>query len=153
MVLEALITIVIFGMLVVAIFPSLNFLVVRSRRTKENSQASILLQEGMEATYNVLTQSPDPDLSGFADGQYNLAQSPASWVLNGPIFPTLPEVIDIYYRTITIEKVCRNDASGGQEPCSGDNEDPNSKKVTTVITWTENSSDKDIKAEMVVVKF
>lgn len=149
LILEALIAIVIFGMLVVAIFPSLNFLVVRSRRTKENSQASVLLQEGMEATYNVLTQSSDPDLSGFADGKYILSAG-TQWELGYANPQDIPQAIDIYERTIEINSVCR-DGNGEQTNCSSGTPDQMSKKVTVAVSWTENQP--PLEAEMVVVKF
>lgn len=154
MVLEALIAILIFGMLVVAIFPSVNFLVARTRRTKENSQASVYLQEGMEATYNILTQDPNPDLSGFTDGQYHLSQNSSTntWELIGPKFPVDPEDFDgVFTRTIVIDSVCR-DGAGEQKLCPG-GEDVMSKKVTTTVTWIINGvSQPPIEASLVVVK-
>ncbi len=150
MVLEALIAIVIFGMLVVAIFPSLNFLVARTRRTKEDSQAAVYLQEGMEATYNILTQTSDPDLSNFSPGEYQIVVG-STWSLSEITEEADKDLDGHFQRVIRLDPVCRS-STGEIETCSGSNEDSMSKKVTTTIAWTQNGQPQKIEAEMIVVK-
>src|SRR5688572_24036547 len=130
--LEALLAIVVFVMVIFAIVPMLSFLLRRSERSKYEARAALLLQEGQEVAYNVL-------LDGWGDhpdGTYKRAHGPRRWKLlsSNDGEKNLETRFD---RKITISSACRTANGNLFVECNRGTADPNTKVVTTEITWEE----------------
>lgn len=147
LILEALISIVILGVLVVSIFPTINFMLRRGRRSKYDAQASVLLQEGMEATYNIFTSNWDAYTPGDYDVIPAFNGTSYTWTLEPPT--GIPHEAR-FTRIIKVEQVCR-DGSGNVIEVAGCPPDANSKKITTTITWDEPGA-QPISAKLLLVK-
>lgn len=145
LILEILIGIVILGMLIAAVFPTLDFLLKRSRRSTSDSQAATLLQEALEASYHVFLV----DWTAFStlpNGEYQLAvKSDGTWDL----VPGIATGIGAQFtRKITLSDV-RRDANGVQTPTG--TRDSESRKVSSVISWVESTGPKSITAELLLI--
>jgi type II secretory pathway pseudopilin PulG len=147
--LEALLTIVVFAMVVLATVPMLSFLLRRTAQSRLEPQAGFLLQEGIESTYNILTSN----WSAYpVDGVYHPGKTNSNkWVLFSGDQTNLES---IYTRSITLQRVCR-DANGNilEDPpgfCSG-KVDPNSRVIKVHLSWDENDTSKELNSQYLVV--
>ncbi len=157
LILESLLAIVIFGILIVSIFPTINFMFKRMHRTKYDAQGSLLLQEGMEVAYNVFSANSDWSLYPVgADKIYKPIRIGAleTWGLelgNEGLLQTR------FTREIVIVEVCRN-AAGERisTPLSGlcapGTADASGRIVRTTVTWDEPGA-KPLQAELLLTKF
>ena len=139
LIIEALIAIVIFVTIVLTLFSSTSFVLVKTERTRYDSQASLLLQEGIEASYNVMLSN----WSDYSAGTYYPAPELVSggryqWALVNGEEQGIQTRFD---RKVEILRVCRSTDSGEIiEPtgsfCAGEI-DENSKIIRTTINWEE----------------
>jgi len=153
---EALISIVILSMIAFSVFPIVSFLVKKSGVSKYEGRASLVLQEGIEVSYNVLIS----DWERYADGRYSIfvdeTLTPVTWELVATNSPD--ENIDtIFSRTINVRTICRNITTGvnvGLAPCAGDShEDRSTRLIESVVTWNEAGINKDIEASLLIANF
>lgn len=144
--LETLISVAILALLTVAIFPNVSFLLLRATRAKYDAQATLLLQEGMEAAYNVLSTRQDWD--AYLTNQNYKPVHNGTWMLTNGIDANLETR---FRRRIVFSSVCRNPQNGEQntQNCQID---PNSKIVTTEVEWTESDQPKQISAQLLLIK-
>lgn len=147
--LETLISIVMLGMIVVAVFPTVSFLVRRSKRSVYDTQASLLLQEGLEVAYNVFFTSSTWD-AYLTDGRSYKPVHNGAWSLIEGTDVGLETRFD---RTIVVNQVCRDAASKGEQViCPAGTVDPNSKNVVTTVIWEENGLPKSITASLLLLR-
>jgi hypothetical protein len=142
--LEILISALIMGIVIASVFPTLGFLLRRVKRSSDDIQANLLLQEGMEITYAALVT----DWSAFGNDSYktslDLTAPEPSWT----ILPAAEDVIEAkYHRTITVSPITRDEVSGVIGPGSVD---PASRMVTTTVTWESAGVTKQIHADLIV---
>lgn len=153
LILEVLISIVILGLLVASVFPIVNFQLKRSKISGHDIEAASLLQEGMEVAYNVFVSAPNWETaySGYAANLlYRPALSDNKWVL---IPGEETNLNGLYKRKIQLVDICRETNGNIKENCaSGDMADINSKKVITTVNWNENTGEKQLVAELLLVK-
>lgn len=146
---EALLSIVIFSMIILSLFSMINFLQRRAVQSTFETDAGLLLQDGMEIAHSSLLS----DWAGYSDGTYYpvFDVDANSWILiEGE--ETGLEVI--FTRKIEIKRVCRNVNTGERieftNICTGEI-DPNSRVVKTIINWVEDDQAKEIGAELLVL--
>lgn len=153
--LEVLIAFGYLAIVVATFLPLLSWLISRSRASAYDAAASLVLQEGMEVGYNVLTGEFDADWLRYPEGVYHpavdMTVSPEVWTL-------LPdEQIGVearYDRRIEITGVCRDQVTGerltGECLINSPTRDNNSKVLKTTVEWREQGRDKSVSAELLV---
>lgn len=161
LILETLVAIAVLGILIAAIFPTINFMLKRLRRTKYDAQASLLLQEGMEVAYHVFVNSSD-----WASVDTTKIYQPAQEIIVPVTVPptykwalaewdTIP-VETRFVRKIEVLHVCR-DAAGKQtettiDSCTVGTLDAKSLLVKTSIQWDEPSHPEALTANLLLTK-
>lgn len=143
---EIMISMLIFGLLITTIFPIVGFLLKRVHRSSQDYQAKLLMADGMEIAYAVLLSQWD----AIGDNTYATfldTSGPQSfWTL----IPSANDVIEARYnRKISIATVTRDSTSGDIGP---GNIDPTTKKITTQITWESGGQTKSVSADYYVFK-
>ena len=156
---EALVAIVLLSIVVVSVFPTLDFMVRRSKTSTFNVEANLLLQEGIEVPYNIFlgdwsAMGSDPQ------GQYKTAEVLESGREHWALLPCSPDPNDCtsdpdtlleakYRRIITLSPVLRDPVTGVQQ--SGGISDQFSRKIMTTISWDENGTPKSVSGELLLV--
>ncbi len=150
--LEVLISLAILGILMGSFFPTVAFLTRQSRKFQYDSEASSVLQEGMEIAYNVfLTNWNAVSDTGTYHPVLNASVDPNIWGLE----PDEKMVRSRYTRKIEVFRVCRNLSSGQQktgECISGNDYDLNSRLIKTTVIWKENQVDREIASELLITR-
>ena len=147
---EALLSIVIFSVLVLSIFSMISFVQNRATRSNFDSEAALLLQEGTEIAHSVLLG----DWENYGDAVYFplFNATTETWELKEGEENNLHA---LFSRKIELMKVCRDSSTGNilstNFPCEGQI-DPNSRIVKTTITWLERGVNKEISAQLLVLK-
>jgi len=148
----ALISVVLFVMVTVSLFSPLTYILVRSERSRSDSEASLILQEGIEVAYNVLMS----DWKGYGEGEYYPA---VAYLAGREVWAMMPGREDgvrtKYSRWVELEKVCRRpkgSKDAGEIVSCGEGEvDENSQVVRGVVEWKEKGEEKRIEAELLVI--
>lgn len=150
LIIETLISLVILGIIVVAVFPTLNFMLTRIKRTGFDSQAGQLLEEGMEVSYNVVMSDWD---NYYTAVTYHPVLNDIShtWELS-PGSETMIE--GKFDRSIVLLPVCRitNDpAPYTTGDCTAPYAlDPHSLVIRTTVSWTERGDSQKIQSELLL---
>lgn len=154
---EALVAVAVFGMVTISVIPIVTFMFNRSGRSRIEQDASLLLQEGMEVAYNVYSTNFNLDL---ANGDYKptleyVGPSPDDyqWTLSPGVDTELETRFE---RKVNVASVCRGEDGEIDQSanCSYPSTvDPNSKMITTSVSWQENGVDKSLSAQLLVVNF
>ena len=148
--LEVLIAVVLLSVIAVSILPTINFMLTRSRRSTFDSQASLVLQAGMEGTYHIFMDN----WQAYPHGRYKLISDISTsdkprWILL-PLAPDEEHLIQSKYkRVIEIQPITRDPQTGVQGP---GNTDPDSRAVVTKVSWDEAGIAKNISAQLLLVK-
>lgn len=144
--LEGLLAIVVFSMVIFALVPMLSFLLRRSERSKYEAAAALLLQEGQEVAYSVISSDWN-----IATGTYKPAlgqsQGKKQWRLSTGQDQNLETR---FGRKITVANGCRNAKGELQQSCTL-GQDQNTKIVTTEVSWEENDAQKKLTATLILV--
>jgi type II secretory pathway pseudopilin PulG len=148
---EILLSLVIFSMIFITLFGTISFLQRRTERSRYDSQASSYVTDGMEIAHNALLTN----WKGYADGVYSPAfdADSKSWILLPGEETSLATRFD---RSITIESVCRDTITGERRDllsggaCQSGKKDIMSKEVTVLLKWKEVNVDKKISATLLV---
>lgn len=146
---EVLIAIVVLSVTAATVFPAMGWLITRSRTLQYDVAAAAVMQEGMEAAYNVL-------LSDWGAMEAGKTYSPGVLVAGGRSEWTVTEgesVVETRFtRGITVSAVCRDGQTGERTDCDGGVEDVNSKLLKTTVKWEERGGDKSVQAELLVTQ-
>jgi type II secretory pathway pseudopilin PulG len=167
--LEVIVSIAVFVVVITFLYPTVAWLVTRSRQLQYGSEAATLLQSGQEVAYNIFLGN----WSAYGNGRYKYTSgnidtadstSPQAWKLVSMAASEV-ETVGRFSRYINIYSACRLTAGTGanigklQVPpqanpgCqSGYSIDTNSKVVVTTVSWIERGSNKQISASLLVVK-
>jgi len=152
---EVLVSLAILAILLTTFLPLLGWLISRTRATEYDAQASLVLQEAMEVSYNVMAGSWDRSWSVYPAGIYHpsldVSMSPEKWIL---VSGNETGVEARFDRKIEILPVCRNQGNGDILPgvCNmhAGTVDDNSKMVVGTVEWKENGRPKSISAQLLV---
>lgn len=150
---EILVSITMVVIFAMAVFPIISWLTVRSRQFQYSTQAGELLQEGMEATYNVMLSTSN--WGDFADG---MVYHPAVDTTGGSDKWSLElneeqNLETRFKRRITMSSICRNKDTGEVVDCiEGSIIDNSSRRVTVWVGWIENQADKHVQAQLFLTK-
>lgn len=143
---EALLSIVIFTVLLLSIFSMISFLQRRTVRSDFESEAALLLEEGMEIANSAVLA----DWDGYADGDYHpvFDASEGNWILLGDAEDSLEAR---YSRKITLSKICRGSDGeiGKTTTCAVG--DPLTRRIEVKVWWTEDTGEKTIQASLLVL--
>lgn len=152
---EAMMAVVIFVVMVIGLFSAVGFLATRARGAGSDTEAGLIMQEGIEVGYNILMTG----WMRFGEGEYFPARSTVErggkgeWVL----LPGKENGVKAKYaRWIEIERVCRipvgEEQAGERTNCLGGEIDLNSRLIRSVVEWEEEGEWKRIEEELVVAK-
>lgn len=143
--LEALIGIAVFGVLVTMLLPTIGFLLQRSRASIANTDANLVLQEGIEVPYNIFSAN----WNAYPNGTYAIAEDFTSGSPRWSLISQASDVIDgKFTRIIEISPVTRNPISGIQ----GTGEvDPNSRTVKTTVSWKQGQQTNTVTASLLLI--
>jgi len=151
---EVIVSFGIMTIVVASLLPIVSWLITRSKFLQYDAAASVLLQEGMEISYNMIVTDWTGFLATFPDGIYHPAVDaisvPEKWTL---VTGSETNLETRFERSILISPVCRNDSTGEivTGVCgSGSTLDGNSRLVTTTVKWLEQQTDKTITASLLV---
>lgn len=148
-ILEALISIVIFVVLLMSILSMISFLQRRTVKADFDSEATNLVQEGTEIARTAILA----DWNKYADGTYHpvLDASSGAWVL---VKNEETNLEARYNRSIVLAKVCRDVTTGERievkSICTGEI-DPNTRLITTTVSWDDNGTTKQVTANLLVL--
>lgn len=156
-IMEVMLTIALLGIMVSIFFPMLSFLIAKSNYLSYRSEAGLVLQEGIEVTYNTLLGNWDDDFIIYTEGNpYHpyVDLAVGKWSLSTGAETGVEGRFD---RSITLSKVCRDPSSGNWSESSGGCTTPlvwdkNSKLIRTEVQWTENGVVNNQKLQLLVVK-
>jgi type II secretory pathway pseudopilin PulG len=146
---EALLSIVIFAMLILSIFSVISFLQRRVVRSSLEAEAALLLQEGVEIAHSTLLS----DWRGYPPSTYfpvfNVSTN--AWVL----LPGEETGLEARFnRKIELKDVCRDAQTGeiltSSSPCLGAM-DPLSREVVATVSWTEKGVDRAISTRLLIL--
>jgi Tfp pilus assembly protein PilV len=144
---EALLSIVIFSVLILSIFSMISFLQNRTKRSNFESEASILLQDGMEIAHSALLA----DWDGYPEDTYFPALDADSntWLLLPGVETDLQAR---YTRSIEVKDVCRDVSTGEiiRSSCVGEI-DEISKEIVTTLSWKERDLDQELTARLLIL--
>lgn len=156
---EVLVSFAMLAVIAAAIFPIVGWLVSKSSHYKFDSEAAEVLQEGMEASYNIMLASNDWSLlpsGNFNQTPIDLHVEQVAGVGDSYEWTFGLDKVTVnaqFERWTTISPVCRDAVSGERIDCvSADTVDLNSRLITTFVTWIENGETKLVKSELLVVK-
>lgn len=144
---EALLSIVIFTVLILSIFSMISFLQRRTTRSDFESEAAVLLEDGMEIAHSSVLA----DWDGYSDGVYFpvFDVSRQNWILlNG-------EESDLearYSRKITLSKVCRSSDGELLSSSTCPTPDPLTRQIEVKVGWTDQTGEKQIQARLLILK-
>ncbi len=146
---EALLSIVIFAMLILSVFSMISFLQRRTVRSSFEADAVLLLQEGMEIAHSVILS----DWNGYPDNIYFpvFDATNNSWIL----LPGEETGLEARYnRKIEIKRVCRASGTGeileDNSPCLGAL-DPASRVAVASVWWDEDGKTRELSARLLVL--
>lgn len=150
LIIETLVSLFILGIIMVAIFPTLNFMLIRIKRTDFDSQAGQLLEDGIEVSYNVIMSNWDNYHTAVAYFPV-LNDVSHTWELK----PGAEDMIEgKFNRTIVLLPVCRiaNDpAPYTTGDCGAPYElDPYSLVIHTSVSWTEKGDTKKVQSDLLL---
>lgn len=153
-ILEVVVSLAIFSLLIAGIFPTIGWLITRSKKLQYSHQAAILLAEGLEVAYNVFLG----DWAAFGPGIYHpaLKSSQGSW--QWTLKPGVTQAQAKFDHQIQVESVCRQNGTGQLvNPTSGCTApgtapDPNSYWLTASVNWTEAAGPQVLKAKLLITK-
>ncbi len=156
---EALLSIAIFALIILAVIPMISFLLKRTERSKYEGSAASLLQEGVEVAYNVLLS--DWNCCSSSDSSYQIIQR---GIGNGKTVWGLKIGQDIgletrFDRNIFIKYACfdpkynlvKRDVSTNLCP-NGSVENLDAKVITAEVVWDELGKPKTITSDYLVLK-
>lgn len=152
---EVLITLAMLSILIATFLPILGWLISRTKASAYDAQASLVLQEAIEVSYNIMVGGWDEDWSRYPEGIYHPAldvgNDPPVWVL---LENRETGVEARFNRQIEILAVCRNQGNGeiltGVCPENAVTRDNNSKILRATVDWIENGRTKSITGELLV---
>lgn len=148
-----LIEILIVGAIISIAFVGLVSFLISSRgitfQIARNTEAVALAEEGMEAVRSMRDESWSSNISVLASGTtYYPEISGNKWTLS-TIDPGPSN--GLYTRTVTFENVNRDSVT--DDVASSGTLDPNTKKLTVVVTWAENQVTKDVTLTTYITNF
>ena len=148
-IIEVLVALVFLSLVTVSIFPMVGWLITRSRQAQYDSQAAIVMQDGVETAYSVLMTDWNAMTAGEVySPQVVLTGTGQHWGMSlGE-----SQVEARFTRGVRVETVCRNPGSGEIEDCGpGTDVDDKSKALNTTVRWLEKGIPKQIAASLLVV--
>ena len=157
--LEALLAVFFLSIVSVSLLPAVNFLMQRSKQSQLDTDASLLVQEGIEATYNVfLNINKFSEINSTNPGKsYELSLEPGAdhdiWTLVNDTGPRGEQITGTpFTREIVISDVYRKGSDGEKTNHPNDSVDPGSKEVVVTVSWTDSlGRNQSVDAKLLVV--
>ncbi len=147
-IIEVLLAMVILSMVFLTLFSMISFLTNRTDRSKYDTQAAGLLQEGMEVSRNAILANWTTYSAGSYYPVFN--GNSLQWTLKSGTEGTLKGQ---FTRSITIENVCRDpNKEGIQTSCTTGTPDPKSKIITITVSWIEGSVTKEVDSKLLLYR-
>jgi prepilin-type N-terminal cleavage/methylation domain-containing protein len=146
---EVLVAVVVLAVTASAVFPVMWWLINKSGGLRYEAEASTVLQQGMEAAYNVVIADWDAVQASLTYYPSRVLEGGGQrWVL----VEGEDEVAARFTRGIAVEAVCRNASTGQVMECAaGGLLDLNSKMLTGTVTWQEKGVTRSVSAKLMVV--
>ncbi len=150
LILETLISVVLLGIIVVSIFPTLNFMLMRVKRSSFDAQASQLLQEGTEISQNVLFSGWDNYYTGVTyHPVLNLAEN--IWELEPGPESGIEGKFDRSIELISVCRIPNNPSAYTTGDCLNSYVlDPFSLVVRTTVSWPESGRIEKIQSNLLL---
>lgn len=150
---EVIVAIAVLTILIAVFFPVVGWLTAKTKYLQYDNQASALVQEGIEVTYDVLQNDWDEDFERYVENaDYHPVPDMGKWTLSSG---DEDGVEGRFTRSVTVSKICRNTVDGkwveGITGCSGSWVwDINSKLVKTRVIWVERGRTKTLDARFLI---
>ena len=158
LIIEILITIVIISLVFISVASMIRFLQVRTAKSDWDTEASVLLQQGIETAHSALLN----DWDGYDDGTYYpvFDFSEDAWELKSGTEENLGTK---FSRKIEVDFVCRDTNDAGkviegvddQFDCeslnSGKIDDDYSRYLKGVVTWDEAGEERSVEAILLIL--
>lgn len=134
-VIEILVVIAILGVALTGILGMASFSLGIQGLVRQTAQADNLAKEAMEAVRNIRDNNSWNQITA---GTHGLSSSGGVWSFSGN-----QNIIDNFTRTVLISDVQRDALSNIIE--SGGTTDPDTKKITVTVSWSERSRPHEVK--------
>lgn len=145
LIIEVLLAIVILSMIFLTLFTVLSFTTNRTEKSKYDSQAASIMQQGVELTRTTLIANWKATNPGTYYPVYDANSE--QWGLNHGTEATLQ---GRFTREIKIDNVCRESINGTQVTCPAGNLDSQSKVISVKISWVEGAKIKEVNTSLLV---
>lgn len=151
-IIEVLLSLVIFSVLFLTIFSTISFLERRTTRSRYDSQAAGFVQDGMEIAHNALIAQWDE----YVDGEYSPIYNATTRQYTLETGPET-DLAAKFTRIISLSTVCRNERTGEllsystNNGCQTGKKDPYTRLVQTKLEWEEAGEQKEIVAKLLVL--
>ena len=145
LIIEVLLAIVILSMIFLTLFTVLSFTTNRTEKSKYDSQAASVLQQGVELTRTTLLANWTATTEGTYFPIYDANTD--QWGLTKG---TEALIQGRFTRVIKIKSVCRNSADGVQVSCPLSPVDSRSKIIDVAISWNEGGAVKTVESTLLV---
>lgn len=156
LVIEVLIAVVVFTMVALSVFSTISFSLVRAEKSQYTADASLLVQEGIEATYNVMLARD------ITNGSYRVARGARIPPLTGVAWDVVPatsetDIQTMFTRVVQVLPVCRQTGNGelmdvdGFSCPTGSVTDTNARIIRSEVRWQESGHDKQLEGSLLVL--
>ncbi len=145
LIIEVLLAIVILSMIFLTLFTVLSFTTNRTEKSKYDSQAASVLQQGVELTRTTLLANWTATKEGTYYPRYDANSD--QWEL---AIGSEAVLQGRFTRVIKIKSVCRNSGDGIQVNCPLAPVDSHSKIIDITISWNESGTTKTVESTLLV---
>jgi type II secretory pathway pseudopilin PulG len=146
---EVVLSFAVLMMVISTIFPTIGWMINRTKKLQNDTNAGLLMQEGMEAAYNVFLTN-----WGISEGVYHPAVSVVGMSEVWTLIPNEQTGVEAKFkRKIEVAHVCRSSSTGEHSlgVCGGDSVvDANSKWLKTTISWEEAGEPHKVESELLI---
>lgn len=158
-ILDTLIGFTIFAILIASIIPTISFVFKRSKKSQHDTLASIVLQNGLEASYSALQSMNWSNISYYTPYYPLTNMSNKSWEL---LLGEQTNLETRFTRHFTFEKVCRVNTTGvlsafnpNTNSCqnTADQLDVNTIRMIGKISWEEAGTKQKKEVELLLISY
>lgn len=154
-ILEVLVASIMLAIIVASIFPIIGWLTTKSKEKQYDGQASTIMAAGVEVAYNALLGDWDAYHAGIV-GSPEVYHPAVDIGTGGWVLDDGEELVEARYtRRIEVVEVCRQESTGERIMgiCgAGAAIDANSRMVTSIVSWKERGSNKEISANLLLTR-
>lgn len=150
-IMEVIISVSLLTTIAAIIFPTINWLITKSKQLEYENEAVLLSTQNLEVAYNVLQDNWASVTAGkiYQPGEILDADNNLKWAL----FEGEGVAQANFRRRIEVSEVCRDEMTGVRTACDIDDiRDERSLLLRSVVRWTERERERNIVNDLLVIR-